>query len=95
MKHIGKGILSMVLSVAMMLGVVPATAMTARADAPVVEVDTWSELYDALRVGGEIKLTGDVTYGEGGGDHASSNLVIPDSFSGTVTLDLNGHTIDR
>ena len=59
-----------------------------------VEVSTWSQLYDALQTGGNIKLTGDVTYGTGGGTHASAApLAVPEGKS--VTLDLNGHVIDR
>ncbi|MBR5420948.1 MAG: InlB B-repeat-containing protein [Lachnospiraceae bacterium] len=59
------------------------------------EVDSWSELYDALQEGGEIILTGDIKYGEGedGEAHKTETLVIPTGT--TVTLDLNGHVIDR
>ncbi len=58
------------------------------------EAATWSGLYDAFQTGGYIKLTGDVTCGTGGGTHASdAPLTVPTGKA--VTLDLNGHVIDR
>ena len=94
-KHIVKGILSGITAFTLVLGLTPWMNLTVKADAPVVAVSTWSALYDALQTGGNYKLTADVTYGEGGGDHASDNLEIPVSNTGSITLDLNGYTIDR
>ena len=56
------------------------------------DVNTWSGLYEAMQSDGCIKLTASVTYGTGGGEHASETLVLSGK---TVTLDLNGNTIDR
>ena len=52
------------------------------------EVSTWADLAAALRAGGTVLLTQDVTAGED-----DSVLTVPSGV--TVTLDLNGHTIDR
>ncbi len=57
------------------------------------QVDTWSDLCDAFQKGGYVKLTADVTYGEGKGANSKSDLTIPSGKE--VTMDLAGHTIDR
>ncbi|MBE7008484.1 MAG: leucine-rich repeat domain-containing protein [Ruminococcaceae bacterium] len=57
------------------------------------EVSSWSALYDALNAGGYIKLTDNVKFGEGGGDHAGDELAVPEDKA--VLLDLAGHTINR
>ncbi|MBR6029987.1 MAG: right-handed parallel beta-helix repeat-containing protein [Clostridia bacterium] len=49
-------------------------------------ITTWSELQIALSAGGTVTLTQDLTAGPGDGML---------QVSGTVTLDLNGHTLDR
>ncbi|MBO4782115.1 MAG: hypothetical protein J5522_06945, partial [Lachnospiraceae bacterium] len=51
-------------------------------------IATWSELQAALNAGGEVTLSQDITASSG-----DSALIIPSNA--TVTLDLNGHTIDR
>ncbi len=53
-------------------------------------VTTWSELKTAMAAGGNIKLGADVTDPD---KSSSSYLSVPENT--TVTLDLNGHTIDR
>ena len=57
-------------------------------------VSTWSDLCEKLQLqsGGWIRLTADVTYGQGEGDYAWERLLV---YNAAVTLDLNGHTIDR
>ncbi|MBR5337512.1 MAG: Ig domain-containing protein [Lachnospiraceae bacterium] len=80
----------MVISLAFVLG---AAFFLGTAIVHAKDVSTWSQLYDALQEGGNVKLTKDVKYGEGGGDHSSTPLEI--SGNKTVTLDLNGHVIDR
>ncbi|MBO6108800.1 MAG: hypothetical protein J6P16_05285, partial [Eubacterium sp.] len=57
-------------------------------DDPGTETMTWTVLQTLLDQGGTVTLIDDVTAGEG-----DSALVIPENK--TVTLDLNGHTIDR
>lgn len=55
---------------------------------------TWSQLYDALQAGGVAFLGADVTCGTGDGAHASSGpLTVPSGK--TVTLNLNGHVVNR
>ncbi|MBQ9458726.1 MAG: hypothetical protein IJU66_02215 [Oscillospiraceae bacterium] len=80
-------------ALALALALLPWSEAPARANEDVTEVATWSALYAALQDDGSIRLTADVKYGEGGGDHANKKLVIPRGKS--VTLDLNGHTVDR
>ena len=74
-----KKLASALLTLAMVLTLPPLAAIPARADwsgegndskeSP-YEAGTWSELYEALRLDREdeyhVKLTADVTYGEGG-----------------------------
>ncbi len=60
------------------------------------QVTTWSELYETLNADGPvgyIRLQYDIKWGEGGGDHAASNLEISDGKE--IHLDLNGKKIDR
>ncbi|MBE7003964.1 MAG: hypothetical protein E7425_06730 [Ruminococcaceae bacterium] len=52
-------------------GVIPADDGKA---ALATNVGTWSDLKTALLTGGYVKLTGDVKYGEGGGDHKTGQL---------------------
>ena len=51
-------------------------------------VTTWAELQTALNAGGYVKLNDDITAGTG-----DAALEVPTGK--TVTLDLNGHVIDR
>jgi uncharacterized repeat protein (TIGR02543 family) len=56
-------------------------------DAP-RQPSAWSQLRDALALGGYIRLGSDVTHSDGDGD-----LTVPAGV--TATLDLNGKTVDR
>lgn len=76
-----KRILSVSLVLCMILGVLP---VVSSAD----DVGSWSELQTAISAGGAITLSEDVTASAGEGA-----LTVPANV--TVTLDLNGHTIDR
>ncbi len=57
------------------------------------QVDSWSDLYDALEEGGYVKLTGNVTYGAGKGENRDKTLLVPENKA--VILDLAGFSIDR
>ena len=60
----------------------------------VIEVATWSQLYELLQEdGNSIKLTSDLKYGTGGGAHELDALVVPAGVA--ASLDLNGHVVDR
>ena len=82
-----KRILSMLLTLCMVMSLFAGTTVTASA-ASAAEVSTWSELQTAFMNGGDIQLTTDITAGD-----SDSALTVPSRK--TVTLDLNGHTIDR
>ncbi|MGO5028390.1 S-layer homology domain-containing protein [Candidatus Agathobaculum pullicola] len=82
-----KRILSMLLTLCMVMSLFAGTTVTASA-ASATEVSTWSELQTAFMNGGDIQLTTDITAGD-----SDSALTVPSRK--TVTLDLNGHTIDR
>ena len=75
-------------------GIRPAAAMEGSGewDDP-WQVTTWSELCETLQLGGYIRLQNSVKYGEGGGEHAASDLEISGGIE--IELDLNGNTIDR
>ena len=79
--------LSLLLTLCMVLGLLPGMTLTASA-AGTTEVSTWSDLQNAFNSGGEIQLTTDITAGNN-----DSALEVPSGK--TVTLDLNGHTINR
>ena len=51
----------------------------------------WDDLKDQMAAGGDIRLTRNVAYGGNNSDNPT--LVVPDGK--TVTLDLNGYTVDR
>ena len=53
------------------------------------EVSTWTGLQAALQQNGAVRLTADVTH------NGSTDLALLVPSGKTVTLDLNGHTIDR
>ncbi|MCR5701329.1 MAG: hypothetical protein K6G76_04190 [Lachnospiraceae bacterium] len=95
MKMKKEGVLKrIVLTIALAVGMLSWMGMDVKAEEDQTEVSTWSELCSALKIdGANIKLTANVTYGEGDGANKSANLEIPDDT--TVTLDLNGCTIDR
>lgn len=82
-----KRILSLLLTLCMVMSLFAGTTVTASA-ASATEVSTWSELQTAFMNGGDIQLTTDITAGD-----SDSALTVPSRK--TVTLDLNGHTIDR
>ena len=90
-----KRMLSLLLTLVMVLGMLPATTMTANAEM-YIGVDTWEELVDALSNGdyGYIKLTADVVKKierkEKGNGYENPNIQI----NGTKTLDLNGFKIE-
>ena len=77
----------MLLTLCMVLGLLPGMTLTASATGA-TEVSTWAELKSAFNNGGDVTLTGDVT-----AQGTDSALVVPEGK--TVTLDLNGHTINR
>ena len=79
-----KKLFSVLLTLALLTCLLPAMAMPAAA----TEVDDWTELQTALSAGGNVKLTGNVAWPE----DPDAVLEIPENT--TVTLDLNGHTID-
>ena len=90
-----KRMLSLLLTLVMVLGMLPATTLTANAEM-YIGVDTWEELVDALSNGdyGSIKLTADVVKKierkEKGDGYENPNIQI----NGTKTLDLNGFKIE-
>jgi len=70
-------------------GVLSGNLQTPGEMAEPMETDmTWAQLQSALNAGGTVTLSSNVT-----ASSASTALVIPEDV--TVTLDLNGHTIDR
>ena len=79
MKH---KLLSLLFALALCMGLL---CVTASAE---TTVSTWSGLQDAMNGGGEIKLAYDIT-----AESSDAFLTVP--FGIAVTLDLNGHTIDR
>ena len=83
-----KKVVGLILSVMMILALLP--ALPARADdtEEPVQVSSWAELENALYNGGAVVLTADVTASSG----ATGLNVSPGK---PVTLDLNGHVIDR
>ncbi|MCR4841924.1 MAG: hypothetical protein K5840_01535, partial [Eubacterium sp.] len=92
-KSLPKRFFAWALAIAMVLSLMPSLGKeNVKAD-DVTTVSTWSELYSALQAGGSIQLSADVTYGEGDGNYAETALTVP--YGITVTLDLNGYTIDR
>ncbi|MBQ7200218.1 MAG: hypothetical protein IJS24_02460, partial [Eubacterium sp.] len=68
--------------------ILPGSGSPEVAKAAVTVVDEWGELKTALAGGGDIKLTDNVI-----ADSNSQRLEVPSGKN--VTLDLNGHTIDR
>ena len=95
-----KRMLSLLLTLVMVLGMLPATTMTANAATTVTEVDSWEELKSALTASGTatIKLTDDIKktieLKEADGPMYKINYDDPQiTVCGTKTLDLNGYTI--
>ena len=90
-------VLAIVLPLLLLLFALVATPGRAMADegaSDEVQVDTWSALYEALQMdGANVKLTANVKFGEGGGEHVESALDM--ALFANVTIDLNGYTIDR
>ncbi len=76
--------LSILLTLAMIAGFLPWATLPARA---ATEVSEWTALQAALNAGGEVTLTQDIT-----AVSTDTHLLVP--AGKTVTLDLNGHTID-
>ena len=76
-----KKTLSILLALCMVLSLLPAMALA-------VEITGWAQLQAAFSAGGSVILQQDVTAGAG-----DSALTVPSGKE--VTLDLNGHTIDR
>ena len=82
MKRAMKGIFNILLSIALVLGLMPGMSKTAYADTS--PVTTEQELRDFFQQGGSVTLGADITI-------SGSSLTV---FSGkTVTLNLDGHTI--
>lgn len=77
-------LLSILLTLAMLAGLLPWAVLPARA---ATEVSAWTALQDALKAGGEVTLTQDIT-----AVSTDTHLLVP--ADKTVTIDLNGHTID-
>lgn len=86
-----KRMLSLLLTLVMVLGMLPATTMTANAEM-YIGVDTWEELVEELTTGdyGYIKLTADLKCSHEKGSSGHVKTVI----NGDKTLDLNGYTIE-
>ena len=78
-------LLSVMMVVLLMIGVLP---MNVEADDTAFEVDSWERLYEAFMTENKAILTADII-----GDANSVTLFIP--AGKTMTLDLNGHIIDR
>ena len=88
-----KRLLGLALVLLLVIGLVPATAITARAeDDNTALVYNWDQLYRALYKGNEITLKQDIDFGTGG-SLARQNPVVPNGMA--PILDLNGYTIDR
>ena len=79
--------LSWLLSFALTLGLIPGMTLTALA-ADNTNATTWAEIQTVFTSGGTVKLGADVK-----ADNNDSGLIIPSGV--TVTLDLNGHILDR
>ena len=79
-----KKLISFILALAVMLAMTPALAFTPNVQAAATPVDNESELTSAVAGGGEVKLSSDITL--------ANTLEVN---SGTVTLDLNGHTLSE
>lgn len=77
-------LLSILLTLAMLAGFLPWAVLPALA---ATEVSAWTALEAALNAGGEVTLTQDIT-----AVSTDTHLLVP--ADKTVTLDLNGHTID-
>ena len=78
-----KRAISVILSLLLLVSVTPVALATGDGDAM-----DWAALKEALKAGGEITLQNDVAAPEG-----AAALSVPKAS--TVTLDLNGHTVDR
>ncbi len=97
-----KKILSLLLAIAMILGMLPMTGLPVyAADEPqILEVSTWDQLSNALfssNSGITIKLTKDITFEyEYRGKRPGYTPSPPEDLlvHGTKSLDLNGHTIE-
>ena len=76
-----KKLLSVLLTLALLAGLLPLAALTAAA----VEVGTWDALAEAVAAGGDVVLTADV---------AATKAAIIVRSGTTVTVDLAGHTLD-
>jgi len=79
-----KKLISFILALAVMLAMTPALAFTPNVQAAATPVDNESKLTSAVAGGGEVKLSSDITL--------ANTLEVN---SGTVTLDLNGHTLSE
>ena len=87
-----KRLIATVLSIGLVLGLCPSVGARVKADPEVVELDgDWVDLQSAFSTGGSYKLMNDFTADvpEGG----DSELAVSEGTS--ITIDLNGHTIDR
>ncbi len=78
-----KRAISVILSLLLVVSVTPIALAAGDGDAM-----DWAALKEALKAGGEITLQNDVAAPEG-----AAALSVPKDK--TVTLDLNGHTVDR
>ena len=86
MKRSKKRLLSLLLTLCMMLSMFTGLGVTASAAEGAIT--TWAELQNAFTNGGEITLTQDIT-----ASSSDAKLAVP--AGKTVTLDLNGHAINR
>ena len=77
-----KRLCCIVLALLLLAGLLPAGALAADTG-----VSTWTQLQSALQDGGSIRLDADIAAAVG-----DSELTVPENA--TVTLDLNGHSID-
>ena len=90
-----KRMLSLLLTLVMVLGILPATTMTANAATTVTEVDTWDELNTAFTSGSggyyilmdDLECKHEDRYQNYNEYHKTTYI------KGNVTLDLNGHSI--
>lgn len=89
MKH--RRYLNMLLAMLMVMGMIASVPFTASAAATTVTVNTWSELQSKVKSASKdqvIKLGKDIICVKNGGDR----IVVEGK---TITLDLNGHTLNR
>lgn len=87
MKHTNNKALSLLLTLTLALGLLPWSAMPARAEhEPETVVGTFADLQELLDMGGTVTLEKDYT---ASADESALNV------TGTVALNLNGHTINR